>query len=127
MTLQTAYGASGAVTNAMVEHSPASRLARYWRPFPAISGVRGTDFLPAAISPSLSLLLRTGLRRSELTSLRVASLGLAQGHHVLAITGKGNVMRTVKVPPDVSRMIEEWLEAAKGAGVELDRRRPALR
>jgi integrase/recombinase XerD len=67
----------------------------------------------------VSLLLRTGIRRSELTSLRVASLGSAQGHHVLTITGKGNVVRTVKVPPDVWRMLETWLEAATQAGVEL--------
>ena len=67
----------------------------------------------------ISLLLRTGLRRSELTSIRVSSLGAAQGHHVLTITGKGNVLRTVKVPPDVRRMIEAWLGAAKEAGVEL--------
>jgi integrase/recombinase XerD len=67
----------------------------------------------------LSVLLRTGLRRSELTSLRVSSLGSAQGHHVLTITGKGNVVRTVKVPPDVWRMIEEWLEAVMEAGVNL--------
>jgi integrase/recombinase XerD len=67
----------------------------------------------------ISLLLRTGLRRSELTSIRVARLGSAQGHRVLTITGKGNVIRTVKVPPDVWRLIEAWLEAAKEAGVEL--------
>jgi len=67
----------------------------------------------------VSLLLRTGIRRSELTSLRLANLGSAQGHHILTITGKGNVVRTVKVPPDVWRMLEEWLEAAMEAGVEL--------
>jgi integrase/recombinase XerD len=67
----------------------------------------------------VSLLLRTGIRRSELTGLRVSSLGSAQGHHILTITGKGNVVRTVKVPPDVWRMLEEWLEAAREAGLEL--------
>jgi site-specific recombinase XerD len=67
----------------------------------------------------LSILLRTGLRRSELASLRISSVGSAQGHHVLAITGKGNVSRTVKVPPDVWRTLEAWLEAARGAGLEL--------
>ena len=67
----------------------------------------------------VSLLLRTGIRRSELTSLRVGSLGSAQGHHILTMTGKGNVLRTVKVPPDVWRMIKAWLETAKGAGVDL--------
>jgi integrase/recombinase XerD len=67
----------------------------------------------------LSILLRTGIRRSELTGLRVSSLGSAQGHRVLTITGKGNVMRTVKVPPEVQRTIEAWLGAAREVELEL--------
>ncbi len=67
----------------------------------------------------VSLLVRTGIRRSELTGLRVSSVGMALGHHILSITGKGNVVRTVKVPPDVSRLIEIWLVASKEVGVEL--------
>ena len=67
----------------------------------------------------VSILLRTGIRRSELASLRVSSLGSAQGHQVLTLTGKGNVRRTVKVPPDVWRLIEDWLAAAAEAGTEL--------
>ncbi len=42
-----------------------------------------------------------------------------QGHHVLTITGKGNVVRTVKVPPDVQWLIDDWLVAATEAGLEL--------
>lgn len=67
----------------------------------------------------VGLLIRTGIRRSELASLRVGSMSMAQGHHVLTIHGKGNVVRTVKLPPDVHRAIAGWLEAAAAAGLEL--------
>ena len=67
----------------------------------------------------VSILLRTGIRRSELAGLRVSSVGSAQGHHVLTLTGKGNVRRTVKIPPDILRLLEGWLEAARVAGTEL--------
>jgi integrase/recombinase XerD len=62
----------------------------------------------------VSLLLRTGLRRSELASLTLASLGTLQGYPVLTIAGKGNVVRTVKLPVDVQRQIDEWLAALAG-------------
>jgi integrase/recombinase XerD len=67
----------------------------------------------------IQLLLRTGLRRSELVGLTVGSLGTSQGHHILTVHGKGEVVRTVKVPIDVHRMIVEWLDAATAAGLEL--------
>ena len=67
----------------------------------------------------MTLLLRTGIRRSELTSLRVSSIGVATGHHVLTLTGKGNVLRNIKLPPDVWRLLECWLVAAARAGCEL--------
>ena len=75
----------------------------------------------------VSILLRTGIRRSELAGLRVSSVGSAQGHHVLTLTGKGNVRRTVKIPPDILRLLEGWLEAARVAGTELARRRSPVR
>ena len=95
------------------------RRESYWRPLPAIWSDRGHEVLARRDLALVSILLRTGIRRSELASLRVSSLGSAQGHHVLTITGKGNVRRTVKVPPDVWRLIEDWLAAAGGAGTEL--------
>jgi integrase/recombinase XerD len=67
----------------------------------------------------MTLLLRTGIRRSELTSLRVSSIGATAGHHVLTLTGKGNVLRNIKLPPDVWRLLDCWLAAATGAGCEL--------
>jgi integrase len=67
----------------------------------------------------VSLLLRTGLRRSELASLTVSSMGAAQGHRVITLVGKGNVSRSAKLPPDVARTLDEWIESAREAGREL--------
>ena len=67
----------------------------------------------------VGLLLRTGVRRSEVVSLRVRSLGTAQGHNIATLVGKGNVTRTIKIPTDLQRDIAAWLEAAADAGVTL--------
>jgi integrase/recombinase XerD len=64
----------------------------------------------------LSLLIRTGLRRSELAGLRIGDLGTAQGHDVLTVHGKGNVTRTVKVPIEVRRAVGAWLDVARDFG-----------
>jgi integrase/recombinase XerD len=57
------------------------------------------------------LLLRTGIRRSEAAALRVSDLSMRQGHHVAIIRhGKGDKRRIVKVPVDVRREIDTYLE-----------------
>jgi len=57
------------------------------------------------------LLLRTGIRRSEAAALRVSDLTMRQGHHVAIIRhGKGDKRRIVKVPVDVRREIDAYLE-----------------
>jgi integrase/recombinase XerD len=68
----------------------------------------------------VGLLLRTGIRRSEVVGLRVGSLGVMQGHHVLTFQAKGAVLRTLKVPTDLHRDIAAWLEAAAAAGLVLE-------
>lgn len=68
----------------------------------------------------VSLLIRTGLRRSELASLTVSSLETKQGYPVLTILGKGNVLRTIKLPVDVRRQIDDWLAACCEAGRKLE-------
>ena len=72
----------------------------------------------------ISLLLRTGLRRAELASLRCDQLEIRQGHRVLQVRGKGNVRRTVKLPPDVADAIDAWLASAADARLELRSRDP---
>jgi integrase/recombinase XerD len=74
----------------------------------------------------LSLLIRTGLRRSELAGLRIGDLGTAQGHDVLNVRGKGNVTRTVKVPVELRRSLGAWLDVARDSGLGTEPADPLL-
>lgn len=61
----------------------------------------------------VKLLLRTGLRRAEAAALTIGDLDREAGHHIAWIRhGKGNKRRKVKLPVDVFRAIEEYIEAA---------------
>jgi site-specific recombinase XerD len=58
------------------------------------------------------LLLRTGIRRSECADLRLGDLSQEQGHFLATIRhGKGDKRRQIKLPVDVMRAINEYLEA----------------
>lgn len=46
----------------------------------------------------MGLLIRTGLRRSEVVGLRVGDFDTMQGHRVATLRAKGNVLRTIKIP-----------------------------
>lgn len=60
------------------------------------------------------------MRRFEVVGLRVGDLGMTRGHNVATIrAGKGNVTRTVKLPPDVRRTIDGWHNAVTDAGLAL--------
>ncbi len=61
----------------------------------------------------LSLLLRTGIRRSECANLNIGDIHQEQGHTVAVIQhGKGDKRRTIKIPVDVFRSIKEYIEEA---------------
>jgi|SRR5882762_2929438 len=60
----------------------------------------------------LSILLRTGLRRSECAALKIGDLDQDSGHYIIRVTGKGGLKDIVKLPPDVKRYIQEWLDAS---------------
>ena len=67
----------------------------------------------------IMLLLRTGLRRAEAASLVLGDLGQEQGHSIATVRhGKGDKRRIIKLPVDVLRTINEYLDGAgrKGAG-----------
>ena len=65
----------------------------------------------------LSLLLRTGIRRFECAALNIGDLDIERGHHVLTIEqGKGRKRRIAKIPVDVRRAIDEYLEATGRRG-----------
>jgi site-specific recombinase XerD len=58
------------------------------------------------------LLIRTGIRRSECAGLQLGDLSQELGHNVMTLRHtKGDKRRKVKVPVDVIRAIEDYLEA----------------
>jgi integrase/recombinase XerD len=60
----------------------------------------------------ISLLLRTGIRRSECAALTLADLRQEQGFYVVFIQhGKGDKRRLVKLPFDVWEALEDYLKA----------------
>jgi integrase/recombinase XerD len=60
----------------------------------------------------IMLLLRTGMRRAEAAGLTMSDLGTEAGHNVAVIRhGKGNKRRKAKIPVDVRRSIDIYLEA----------------
>ncbi len=75
-----------------------------------LDAIDQTTLLGARDFALLSLLLRTGLRRSEIGTLQLDSMKLERGHHTLTVYGKGNKRRIVKLPVDVWRAIQTWLE-----------------
>lgn len=60
----------------------------------------------------LALGIGCGLRRDEITSLRMENIVQVKGRWVLEITGKHNRSRTVGVSPSVKNHIDRWIEAA---------------
>jgi site-specific recombinase XerD len=63
---------------------------------------------------TLAILLGCGLRRAELTGLRVEDIQQREEHWVIAnLVGKGGHIRTVPVPGWVKSGIDEWMTAAE--------------
>jgi integrase/recombinase XerD len=61
----------------------------------------------------LSLALQTGLRNSEITSLRCQDVEFGTGAHVRCL-GKGRKMRCTPLRQDVIPFLKEWLSEQKG-------------
>jgi integrase len=63
----------------------------------------------------LSLLIGCGLRRADVTTLRLEDLQLREGHWVIAdLRGKGGHIRTIPVPQWVKEAVDTW---TVGAGI----------
>ncbi len=61
----------------------------------------------------LAVLLGCGLRRAELTRLRIEDLQLREEHWVIAdLVGKGGHVRTIPVPDWVKAGVDNWVAAA---------------
>ena len=68
----------------------------------------------------LLLLVRLGLRRFECEALNVSDLSMDQGHHILYIHGKGDKRGIAKVPVEVRREIDTYLDERKKSGLVSD-------
>jgi integrase len=61
----------------------------------------------------LLVAIQTGLRNSEITSLRRQDVELGTGAHVRCL-GKGRKMRCTPLRPDVAAVLKQWLEQQGG-------------
>lgn len=68
----------------------------------------------------MQILLRTGLRRAECAALKIRNLDMDSGHYIIRVTGKGGYKDIVKLPVDVKRYIQEWLDASGRKNLTLD-------
>lgn len=69
----------------------------------------------------LLLLLRLGIRRKECAELNVSDFGVEQGHNIVVIQhGKGDKRRVNKVPVDVKRVIDEYVQTRQERGIVTD-------
>ena len=66
----------------------------------------------------LLLAVQTGLRNSEITSLRRKDVELSAGAHVRCL-GKGRKMRCTPLRPDVTSVLKEWLSGQAGKPEDL--------
>lgn len=69
---------------------------------------------------SMALLFNLGLRRSELTNIRLMDFAKERGHTVLRIHGKGDKIRLVPVNENVHNEIQRYLDHLKENGITLD-------
>jgi len=62
---------------------------------------------------ALAILLGRGLRRAEVTALRIEDLQQREEHWIIAdLVGKGRHIRSVPVPAWVKKAVDEWTQAA---------------
>jgi len=65
----------------------------------------------------LLVAVQTGLRNSEITSLRYQDVEFGTGAHVRCL-GKGRKMRCTPLRPDVAAVLKEWLSQQGGAATD---------
>ena len=69
---------------------------------------------------SMALLFNLGLRRSELTHIRLMDFAKERGHTVLRIHGKGDKVRLIPINESMHDEIQRYLDHLKENGVTLD-------
>lgn len=65
------------------------------------------------------LLFHLGLRRSELTHIKMHQMVQDRGHLILRIHGKGDKVRLVPINHEVHKEIQDYLDHLKSKGVDL--------
>lgn len=65
------------------------------------------------------LLFHLGLRRSELTNIKMHQFGEDRGHYILRIHGKGDKVRLVPINQHVHDEIKNYLQSLQNKGIEL--------
>ncbi len=105
-----------AVDHKAIEENPLEGLKSgrvQWNPVPPFTDDEITRLLGAANAPMeraiILLLLDTGLRASELCSLRLDDIDFGQGH--LAVNGKGGKVRTVALNEVPARALQVYLRS----------------
>ena len=112
-----------AVYRGVVASSPADRLKSFKAPregvTPALAAEDARRLLDSIPLDTLKgrrdhllihLGIRTSLRRAELGALTISSISEDQGHHVIWATTKGAQEHRVKLPVDLKRELDEYLE-----------------
>ncbi|MHB8510107.1 MAG: tyrosine-type recombinase/integrase [Candidatus Dormibacteria bacterium] len=107
----------------LVGSSPAERLKSFKAPregvTPALAAKEARHLLDSIPLDTLKgrrdhllihLGIRTSLRRAELGSLTLSSISEDQGHHVIWATTKGAQEHRVKLPVDLKRELDQYLE-----------------
>lgn len=101
------------VDNSYIEVSPAYRLKdlKVGKKIPAFLSEEEVDVMINACKNDLdklivALLVTTGLRREELTSLRLKDY---DGLHI-TVNGKGNKQRVLILQEDVVKLMNKWIE-----------------
>jgi integrase/recombinase XerD len=114
-----------AVDRGLLSHNPARQIKGFITtqetPHTALKSEQAVQLLEAIDTSTIqgkrdyaivSLLLRTGMRRSECAALTVGDLQEEQGHHIALLRHtKGDKRRKIKIPVDVWRVIEDYLAA----------------
>jgi integrase/recombinase XerD len=65
------------------------------------------------------LLFHLGLRRSELTNIKMHQMMTDRGHFILRVHGKGDKVRLVPLNQEVAAEIQHYVDSLKANGVEL--------
>ena len=79
----------------------------------ALTGAQARSLINAVSNPrdrlAAILLLRTGLRRAELATLRVGMVQAEGPYWKIVVTGKGRKRRPIKIPDDVKEDLDRYI------------------